>query len=196
MCPHCGKTFLARGLFSARRRRERTVSDGPVWRPTQRRTATPSLSLLKNRPAQFILLLMIMLAAGMVLVGRSRKPLPSNDAAMARVARRNLAVLRVAIEQLRAHGGRYPTTREGLVSLVHNPGMPDWQGPYILELKPDPWGRPFGYEAGSGQVRIFCLGPDGESGTADDIAEPPPVDTESVTDGEAYRVTLPRGQGE
>ena len=65
--------------------------------------------------------------------------------------------------------GRYPSTAEGLDSLIHNPGnMDSWRGPYLSksELPKDPWGRPYVYRSPGqhGDYDLLSYGPDGVEG--------------------------------
>jgi len=65
--------------------------------------------------------------------------------------------------------GRYPTTSEGLESLIRNPGnLESWRGPYLNknELPKDPWGKPYVYRSPSqhGDFEILSFGPDGVEG--------------------------------
>ena len=75
--------------------------------------------------------------------------------------------------------GHYPTTEEGLGALLTPPpGLPNpakWDGPYVKEsVSPyDPWDNPYQYEypgrRGSNTYDLWSAGPDGVSGTDDDI---------------------------
>jgi general secretion pathway protein G len=69
--------------------------------------------------------------------------------------------------------GRYPTTAEGLDSLVRNPGgLESWKGPYLAkEVPKDPWGRPYAYRCPGmhGDYDLFSYGADGADGGDDDI---------------------------
>lgn len=68
--------------------------------------------------------------------------------------------------------GRYPNSSEGLSSLVRNPGIDAWRGPYLSkDLPKDPWGREYGYRSPGqhGDFDIFSLGADGSEGNEDDI---------------------------
>lgn len=88
--------------------------------------------------------------------------------------------LKAACEEFKKHCGRYPLTTEGLLALVKKPVDPAiasrWAGPYLPngeeDLK-DPWGNPYRYaladRAGRPWLRIWSMGPDGETGTKDDI---------------------------
>jgi general secretion pathway protein G len=65
--------------------------------------------------------------------------------------------------------GRYP---DSLDSLVQNPGIEAWNGPYLeKEMPKDPWGKPYQYRYPGmhGDYDLFSLGPDGADGGEDDI---------------------------
>jgi general secretion pathway protein G len=74
------------------------------------------------------------------------------------------------------HDGEYPAGG-GLDVLMRSPGNdPKWSGPYIKgsKLPADPWNNPIQYQSpGShqtdGSPDIWSMGPDKQSGTADDI---------------------------
>jgi general secretion pathway protein G len=73
--------------------------------------------------------------------------------------------------------GSYPTTEQGLQSLITAPeGVSGWKGPYLTtaDVPKDPWGHPYQYEYPSQKVTtggyaVWSMGPDGMNGTADDI---------------------------
>ncbi|MDD4102402.1 MAG: type II secretion system protein GspG [Kiritimatiellae bacterium] len=94
------------------------------------------------------------------------------------VAMRHVDVLAEALGRFCFHVGSYPTSEQGLLALARRPvGVPAWNGPYINQLRDDPWGTPFFYEppreaAGALPTLLSC-GPDGLRGTADDIAPDP-----------------------
>lgn len=88
--------------------------------------------------------------------------------------RKELLVLRTALEWFRVHCKRYPTSDEGLKALVRDPGAEGWQGYYIEALPPDLWGHPFLYSSSNDNVRLSSAGPDGIAETTDDIASPQP----------------------
>lgn len=86
----------------------------------------------------------------------------------------------------RIHNGRYPSTAEGLVALAQAPrGLEaSWHGPYIesdYRKLLDPWGHLYQYRSpgthNPNGYDIWSLGPDGVSGTADDIGNWPPRDS-------------------
>jgi general secretion pathway protein G len=62
-------------------------------------------------------------------------------------AKTHVAELEAALERFNIHMDRYPTAEESLKSLVERPGgeAAAWRGPYIKQLRPDPWGQPYQY---------------------------------------------------
>jgi general secretion pathway protein G len=74
------------------------------------------------------------------------------------------------------HDGRYPTSAQGIDSLMNCPDSNDesfWQGPYLEELPKDAWRRDFRYtHPASKSNKAFDLsssGPDGVHGNDDDV---------------------------
>lgn len=88
-------------------------------------------------------------------------------------ADRHVNVLAEALGRYHFHTGQYPTADQGLAALVRDPkSVPGWDGPYINQLRRDPWGTRYRYsppgEAGA-LPRVCSCGPDRIEGTADDI---------------------------
>jgi general secretion pathway protein G len=82
-------------------------------------------------------------------------------------AKAQIASLEQALDKFRLDVGRYPTTQEGLSSLVSNPGIENWDGPYVKTgTITDPWKRPYQYQAPGthGEFDIFSYGRDGNPG--------------------------------
>lgn len=80
--------------------------------------------------------------------------------------------LSLALDLFEQDTGRYPTTEEGLIALVQDPGVSGWQGSYLKSgLKPDPWGNQYIYQIDntSRQYTLTSAGPDQQQGTDDDI---------------------------
>ena len=72
-----------------------------------------------------------------------------------------------ALDQFRLDVGRYPTTQESLNSLMVNPGVENWEGPYLKKALPlDPWGKPYNYQCPGthGEYDLFSYGRDGSPG--------------------------------
>jgi len=72
----------------------------------------------------------------------------TNDAKIS-AAKANIAELESAVNRFYVHMDRYPTSEEGLKALVEPPadGDKSWRGPYISQLRDDPWGNPFQYKS-------------------------------------------------
>jgi general secretion pathway protein G len=93
------------------------------------------------------------------------------DRAARAAAKAQIAVMGMALEQFYIDTGRYPGTEEGLELLVQKPGDPDvaadWDGPYLREIRKDPWGHDYIYlspGATGADFDIICYGKDGIEG--------------------------------
>ena len=81
-----------------------------------------------------------------------------------------------AMELFHIDVGRYPTSSEGLQSLVKPAGnVPGWNGPYLSkgDVPKDPWGKPYLYNAGDNgaSFTIRSYGADGKEGGSDEDAD-------------------------
>lgn len=166
-CPHCKKTVLMPGFFKG----GKAGNAGRIsTRASKSRQVSPLPGFfLMNRPIRIALIVAVLLIVGNMLLRQARRGPPETEPHNVELVRGNLDTLRVALSQLRSHCERYPSTEEGLVSLIHDPGMKGWNGPYVFELKPDPWGRSFKYLSDTEQAVLYSAGPDGVDGSADDI---------------------------
>jgi general secretion pathway protein G len=89
-------------------------------------------------------------------------------------AKAQIDALEKALDQYRLDTGGYPNTELGLNALLARPNNePKWAGPYLKKaLPPDPWGRPYVYQAGqTGSVAIFSYGKDGQPGGTGENAD-------------------------
>jgi hypothetical protein len=188
-CPHCGRTALARGYF--RRPGEAGAAPQQPWSPAQgRRLRAPGLPIA-GRPFVTLLVLAALLAIGSLLVRRAtRYNLPPDEPYYREVAQRNVDALRLAVDQFARDCGQPPPAEPGLEALVHDPGLKGWRGPYVFQLKPDPWDRPFLYELSNGVYRLLALGPDGVPDTADDVL-PSPVAATNAGPDDLIPVSIP-----
>jgi general secretion pathway protein G len=93
-------------------------------------------------------------------------------------AKSQIAELESALERFYIHMDRYPTADEGLKVLVDAPAGADqkWRGPYIKQLRNDPWGNPYQYVfPGTHHATSFDIwsrgsdGAEGGEGAAADI---------------------------
>lgn len=92
-----------------------------------------------------------------------------------KVARAQIDSIEKALDQYRLDTGRYPTSEQGLASLMRRPSNePKWAGPYLKkDVPPDPWGKPFQYKSPGehGDYDLFSYGKDGQPGGIDEAAD-------------------------
>ncbi len=74
-----------------------------------------------------------------------------------------------ALDMYHLEVGRYPSSDEGLESLVKAPSNAGkWNGPYLKknQVPPDPWGNPYQYKAPGqhGEFDLYSLGADNAEG--------------------------------
>jgi len=122
-----------------------------------------------------VLLVLVIIVILASLVGISIRS--AQKSALADLAAARVGQLRTCVEAYQLHMRRYPTSGQGLQSLVTRPGdlpNPDrWKGPYLegKESPQDPWDQPYKYElVDADNYRIWSVGPDGADGTDDDIS--------------------------
>ena len=88
-------------------------------------------------------------------------------------AKADITTLESALERFFLTMDRYPKTGEGLQVLVDPPsdGGQKWRGPYVKELRPDPWGNPYMYRSpglqGAITYDLWSRGADGSDGGSD-----------------------------
>ena len=98
-------------------------------------------------------------------------------------ARRTTAATQIrsleeALGMFKLDNGFYPSTEQGLQSLVNKPSVGRIparfkEGGYIKKIPLDPWGQPYLYLSPGvhGDFDLFSYGPDGESGGEGDNAD-------------------------
>jgi general secretion pathway protein G len=83
----------------------------------------------------------------------------------------------IALDLFEQDTGHYPKIEDGLLALIQDPQIANWQGPYLksASVPLDPWGNPYKYDYPSQLTSseflydIISAGPDGAYGTSDDI---------------------------
>jgi general secretion pathway protein G len=91
-------------------------------------------------------------------------------------ARVQISNFETALDMFRLDNGFYPSTEQGLSSLVEEPSSgrePRGWKQYLARIPTDPWGNEYVYISPGSEGRdyeIISPGPDGEPGTEDDIA--------------------------
>ena len=91
------------------------------------------------------------------------------DDARVTAARTDVNRLMQALKLYKLDNQRYPTTEQGLQSLVSKPTagpVPQNWKPYVDKLPNDPWGRPYQYAnpGVKGEIDVYSFGADGVIG--------------------------------
>ncbi len=142
-------------------------------------TRAPRDSRLRGRPsaaAGFTLLELLVVLAILAMLAAFAVPQVMNylDRARSDSAKIQVSNLSTALDLYRLDVGRYPSTSEGLTSLVTQPTAADrWHGPYVKKEESliDPWGEPYDYRSPGqhGAYDLFSLGADkAEGGEGED----------------------------
>lgn len=80
-----------------------------------------------------------------------------------------------ALDQYRLDTGHYPSSEQGLASLVERPANePKWAGPYLTKAVPlDPWGNAYVFAAPGehGDYDLLSYGKDGRPGGDGEAAD-------------------------
>jgi general secretion pathway protein G len=89
-------------------------------------------------------------------------------------AKSQVGLVKSSIDMYRLHTNKYPSKIDELWEEPGDSSLADkWSGPYLEKLKEDPWGNEYQYTAegkkNSGKYDFWSNGPDGKSGTEDDI---------------------------
>lgn len=93
------------------------------------------------------------------------------EGAKVRAAKTEVANLSAGLDLFKFDVGRYPTTQEGLDSLIKQPaGVENWNGPYIKQTNglKDPWGRLYIYHfpGEHGEYDLYSYGSKGQAGSS------------------------------
>ncbi len=85
-----------------------------------------------------------------------------------------IGALGSAFDQFRMHTNKYPSNLKDLWEEPSDAKLKEkWSGPYLEKLAEDVWGNPFQYlvegKKNSSKYDFWSSGPDGQSGTDDDI---------------------------
>lgn len=113
-------------------------------------------------------LLVVMVIIGLLAALVAPRIFPSLGKGKTASAKAQIELLGQALDQYRLDVGQYPTTEQGLQSLVTNPGVQKWEGPYLKKsaVPQDPWGKPYQYQSPGthGDYDLFSYGRDGSPG--------------------------------
>ncbi len=116
-----------------------------------------------------LVIIIIGILAGVVLprfAGQAEK-------AKVKASAQQIKVFSTALDMYEVEVGEYPSDDQGLEALVSDPGVDNWDGPYLQKGVPmDPWNNPYQYTTNSNHNQdydIWSFGPDKQDGTDDDI---------------------------
>ncbi len=133
---------------------------------------------LSNRPmAGFTLLelLVVMVIIGLLAGYVGPKYFSQIGKSEIKATRAQIDGLGKAIDQFRLDVGRYPTSEEGLKSLLVRPAnLAKWDGPYLSKNVPlDPWGNAYLYKSPGehGEYDLLSYGKDGQPGGEGEAAD-------------------------
>lgn len=92
-----------------------------------------------------------------------------------KVARAQIDALGKALDQFRLDNGHYPSSEQGLASLVTRPANePRWDGPYLQKGVPaDPWSNPYVFvmPGEHNEYDLLSYGKDGKPGGDGEAAD-------------------------
>lgn len=86
-----------------------------------------------------------------------------------RVTDSDFAIFNTALDLFKLECGVLPTNKQGLEVLLNNPGIKNWNGPYIRGVPLDPWGTPYQYKRSTFGYKIRSAGVDLKFDTSDDL---------------------------
>ncbi len=147
-----------------------TPPHAPASLPTLAPAAAPRRALRPGRQTGFSLIeiMVVVVIMGVLAALIAPNLLNRPDQARAIAARQDIGTLTQALKLYRLDNGRYPTTEQGLQSLVEPPpgAQRGAARSYLDRLPKDPWGTSYQYRnpGTHGEIDVFSLGADGRPG--------------------------------
>lgn len=116
------------------------------------------LSTLYTRSLSLVELIIISVIVAIVVTILGQKFLGFDDDSKSVVVKQDIRSIEGALNLYFKDVGTYPTTQQGLKSLIENPEINQWKGPYLSQdLIIDPWGIQYQYESQGKEYIIFSL---------------------------------------
>ncbi|HVY69227.1 MAG TPA: type II secretion system major pseudopilin GspG [Verrucomicrobiae bacterium] len=138
------------------------------------------ISLSRKRSAGFTLLeiMVVVIVIGILAATIIPQFMTTTSDAKISQAKSQVAEMEAAVERFHVQMDRYPTTEEGLKVLVEKPSTDDnthWGGPYVSQIRPDPWGTPYQYASpgthNPSRFDLWSRGADKADGGANEAAD-------------------------
>ncbi|MES2997261.1 MAG: type II secretion system major pseudopilin GspG [Verrucomicrobiota bacterium] len=136
--------------------------------------------LSRRRPSRGFTLLEMVIVLGiiaMIMGGAIFAMKGIGDAAKLRQAEADFKSLASALAMYKLNGGTFPSTQQGLGSLVNKPGstpVPRRWVQVMDKIPEDPWDEPYLYrypgKKKANEYEIMSKGPDGMENTGDDLS--------------------------
>lgn len=129
-----------------------------------------SPTLRANKAFTLIEIMVVVVILGILAATIIPRFIGTTHDARVSAAKSHVAELENALERFYLHMDRYPTTEEGLKVLVEPPAGEDkrWRGPYITQLRQDPWDNPYQYRCPGihypTRFDLWSRGADGKDG--------------------------------
>ena len=140
-------------------------------RTQMRKRSAPRASRAGFTLIEVLLVLIILVIIGSLAVNVFTG---TQKTASVNAAKSNVSLVRGAIDRYYLDMNKYPTKLDDLWTKPTDAAVADkWSGPYMEQLKPDPWGNAYQYSAqgkkNTDKYDFWSNGPDGQSGSEDDI---------------------------
>jgi general secretion pathway protein G len=130
---------------------------------------------LNNRGFSLIEIMIVMIIIGLLASLVGPRLFGQLGKARQKTAKAQIEMLMAALDAYRLDIGSYPSQQEGLEALVQNPGLDDWNGPYLAKgsVPEDPWKHPYNYQnpGQHGEVDVYSLGNDNKTGGSGEDAD-------------------------
>lgn len=141
------------------------------------KTRNSKLETRNRRDAGFTLIELLLVIAILGVLAALIVPKFAGRTEQARVAaaQSDIATMGTQLDAYEVDNGSYPRGQTGLNDLITQPrDAQNWRGPYIKDLKADPWGNAYIYaypgKNNASGYDLSSMGPDGKANTDDDIA--------------------------